>query len=126
MPTRETVSPEDILREAHAERPVREGTYLQRTGLRLAASVGSLGSIVMLALVAKWVFWAPSLPTLPPDLDPDKAKAIVENYKNLQQAALLPLTTLFDNIVVKVLLPVFTGILGYIYASRESKAKDQS
>ncbi len=46
---------------------------------------------------------------------------MILNYKNLQQAALEPLTAIFDMVVVKVLLPVFTGILGYIYASKESK-----
>jgi hypothetical protein len=57
----------------------------------------------------------------PPDMDRDKARILIENYKQLQQVALEPLTTLFDSIVVKVLLPVFTSILGYIFGSQNSK-----
>lgn len=121
---REVVSPEEVLREADAQRPVRGGTYLQRTGLRLAASVGALGSTVILSLIVTWIFYAPSMPSIPADMDPEKARAVIENFKNLQQSALQPLTTLFDTVVVKVLLPVFTGILGYIYASRDYKAKE--
>lgn len=42
---------DEILREGNAEHTVKERTYLQRTGLRLAAGVGSLGSVVILTLV---------------------------------------------------------------------------
>ena len=35
-----------------------------------------------------------------------------------------PFTTLFDSIVVKVLLPVFTSILGYIFGSRTDKKNE--
>lgn len=122
MSDRELITPHDIFREAHAEQPVKEGTYLQRTGLRLAAGVGTLGSVVILALVIKGVYSTPGIPLIPSELDPEKARVMILNYKNLQQAALEPLTTIFDVVVVKVLLPVFTGILGYIYASKETKS----
>jgi hypothetical protein len=125
MSTPEVISPDEILRDAGAERPVTEGTYLQRTGLRLATGVGALGSVVILALVVKWICWAPALPIIPPETDPATVRQIIDNYKSLQQAALEPLTTLFDIIVVKVLLSILTGILGYIYASsRDGKAKE--
>ena len=64
------------------------------------------------------------LPVLQPGADPAAVKAILENYKTLQQIALEPLTTLFDSIVVKVLLPVFTSILGYIFGSRSDKKSE--
>lgn len=84
MSDREFVTADEILREANAERPVKEGTYLQRTGLRLAAGVGALGSIVILALVAKGILSSPGLPVIPAETDPEKARVIILNFKNLQ------------------------------------------
>jgi len=49
-------------------------------------------------------------------------KALLDNYKTLQQIALEPFTTLFDSVVVKVLLPVFTSILGYIFGSQANRS----
>ena len=51
----ERVSQDEILREGGVEKPVSEGTFLQRTGLHLAAWVGATGAAVILALVTKWV-----------------------------------------------------------------------
>jgi len=83
--------------------------------------VGALASVVTLALVIKWVCFAPSIPTIPVDLDREKARVLIENYKLLQQAALEPFSTLFDSIVVKVLLPIFTSILGYIFGTQNGQ-----
>jgi len=119
----EQISPNEILKALGAEGPVTGGTFLQRTGLTLAAFVGGVGGVVILALVGKWVASAPKLPVIPPGADPTTVKAMLENYKSLQQIALEPFTTLFDSIVVKVLLPVFTSILGYIFGSRAEEKK---
>jgi len=124
MPDEQIVSASDILKAAGADKPVTEGTFLQRTGLILAGCVGGITAVVTLALVGKWIFYAPKLPVLQPSADPAAVKAMLENYKTLQQFALEPFTTLFDSIVVKVLLPVFTSILGYIFGSRSNK-KDE-
>jgi hypothetical protein len=121
MPDREIVSSAEVLRVGRAEHQVKGGTFLQRTGLLLAASVGALASVVILALVVKWALYAPSIPAIPNDLDREKARVVIENYKLLQQAALEPFSTLFDSIVVKVLLPIFTSILGYIFGTRNSQ-----
>ncbi len=118
MPDEQVVSPSDILRAAGADKPVTGGTFLQRTGLILAGFVGGTGAIVILALVAKWICYAPKLPIIQLGADPASVKAMLENYRTLQQIALEPFTTLFDSTVVKVLLPVFTSILGYIFGSR--------
>ena len=118
MPDPEQVSPAEVLRASGAERPVTEGTFLQKTGLLLAASVGALASVVVLALVVKWICYAPTIPNIPIEMDREKARIAIENYKQLQQTVLEPFTTLFESIVVKVLLPVFTSILGYIFGSR--------
>jgi hypothetical protein len=118
MAEEQIVSPADVLRAMGAEAPVKGGTFLQRTGLLLAAFVGALGGIVILALVGRWVAVAPVAPTIPAGADPATVKAILENYRTLQQISVEPVTTLLDSIVVKVLLPVFTSILGYIFGSR--------
>jgi hypothetical protein len=124
MPDEQIVSASDILKAAGADKPVTEGTFLQRTGLVLAGCVGGVAAVVILALVGKWVFYAPKLPVIQPGADPAAVKATLENYKTLQQIALEPFTTLFDSIVVKVLLPVFTSILGYIFGSRSDKKSE--
>jgi|ERR1035438_3058009 hypothetical protein len=124
MPDEQKVSASDILKAAGADKPVTEGTFLQRTGLILAGCVGGVAAVVILALVGKWIFYAPTLPVPQPGADPAAVKAMLENYKTLQQIALEPFTTLFDSIVVKVLLPVFTSILGYIFGSRTDKKNE--
>ena len=53
MPEEQKISPNEILAAAGASAPVTGGTFLQRTGLILAASVGALGSVVILLLVGK-------------------------------------------------------------------------
>src|SRR5260370_634831 len=117
MPDDQKVSGDEILRSEGAGNPVTEGTFLQRTGLMLAGCVGGVGAIVILALIGKWIVQAPALPVFPPGADQNTTKAILDNFKTLQQIVLEPLTTLFDSVVVKVLLPVFTSILGYIFGS---------
>jgi hypothetical protein len=121
-PAIETVSPSEILQSAGAEAPVNEGTFLERTGLSLATGVGALAAIVTLALVAKWAFSAPAAPVISVDSDPSKVQAALANYKLLQQTALDPYTSLFDSVVVKVLLPVFTTILGFIFGSKRASS----
>jgi hypothetical protein len=122
MPSPEMVSADDVLRASGAERPVKEGTFLQRTGLVLATSVGALASLVTLGLILAWIISGPRVPAIPSDMEPEKAKAIIENYKQLQQASLQPLISIFDAIIVKVLLPVFTSILGYIFGSQHARS----
>jgi hypothetical protein len=125
MPDTKIVSADEVLRESGAERPVNEGTFLQRTGLRLAAGVGGLASAVILMLAIRWMLYdLPPVPAISSNMDPAKAKLAIENYKELQLIAYQSFTSVFESIIVKVLLPIFTSILGYIYASRESKAKE--
>src|ERR1035438_5341497 len=62
MPDEQKVSASDILKAAGADKPVTEGTFLQRTGLILAGCVGGVAAVVILALVGKWIFYAPTLP----------------------------------------------------------------
>jgi hypothetical protein len=66
--------------------------------LLLAASVGALDSAVTLALVIRWICYAPAIPTIPLDMDREKARVLIENYKQLQQVTLEPFTSLFDSV----------------------------
>lgn len=118
MAQEERISPNEILAAAGAEKPVTGGTFLQRTGLILAISVGSLGAVVILALLFGCLHSLPSPPVIPSNSNADAAKSILQNYSDLQKAALEPFTTLLDSIVVKILLPVFTSILGYIFGTQ--------
>ena len=123
MPNDDIVSPGEILAAAGAEKPVK-GTFLQRTGLILAGCVGGLMFVVVLALLGKWMVSAPVPPVIPPGADANTAKALLENYKALQQIAMEPYTAFFDMIFLKALLPIFTSILGYIFGSRSSSKED--
>jgi drug/metabolite transporter (DMT)-like permease len=120
MAEQETVSPSEILQSTGADKPVTGGTWLQRTGVVLAAGVGALGAIVTLGLILKWMSVSPQLPVIAAGADVNVVKATLDNYKSLQQVVLEPYTTLFDSVVVKVLLPVFTTILGYIFGSQRN------
>jgi hypothetical protein len=126
MPDEAKFTANDILQSAGAEQPATGGTFLQRTGLILAAFVGATGAIVTFALVAKWIFYAPAAPVIPPGAEAATVKAILDNYRTLQQIALDPFTSLFDSVVVKVVLPVFTSILGYIFGSATAKSDNGS
>ena len=118
MPDDQTVSPQEILAAAGADKPVK-GTFLQRTGFILAGSVGGLIFIITVSLVGKWIYSAPALPpVIPAGADAATVKAILENYRSLQQIVMEPYTTFFEMTVVKVLIPIFASILGYIFGSR--------
>jgi len=123
MPNDDIVSPGEILAAAGAEKPVK-GTFLQRTGLILAGCVGGLMFVVVLALLGKWLVSAPAAPVIPQGADANTTKALLENYKALQQIAMEPYTAFFDMIFLKALLPIFTSILGYIFGSRSSSKED--
>lgn len=91
-------------------------TRIQLVGSALAAAVGTLIAIVTLVVVAYALFHAPVPPTIP--VDPDTAAKVIANYKLLADAQWAGPAGLFDTIVFKALLPVFTTILGYIFGSR--------
>ncbi len=115
-------------------------TPTQQAGLWLAAGVGLtiIGVLVFVAVV--WFQTAPAPPTLlplPAVTDPAKAKdalagyqalnqAALENYKALNAEAISRVTSLFDLLATKTLLPIFTAILGYIFGSRAAAAAASS
>jgi hypothetical protein len=93
---------------------------LPRAGLRLAMLVGSLIGVVTILVVIQWWRSAPWT-GIPPDftkMKSDEAKAVAENLKILSDTSVDRSLKLFDDIVGRVLLPVFTSILGYIFGTR--------
>lgn len=93
---------------------------LPRAGLKLALVVGGLISVVTLLVLIQWWRTAPWM-GVPPGfsgLDAEQAKKLADNLKALSDASLDRSLKLFDDIVGRVLLPVFTSILGYIFGTR--------
>lgn len=115
-PIKQEVGAGEILdRVGKAEEPPL--SPLQRAGMKLALGVGLAIAGVTLLVLIDWLSNRPALPQLPPDTA--QAKAALENFQALNTATLTRATELFDLIVAKAFLPVFTGILGYIFGSKQ-------
>jgi hypothetical protein len=123
----ELVSPEQIFAETDTQTPVHPGTWTQRAGMRLAAGVGSLGALVTLIIVVRWIWLSSGIPnpTISPSLTPENVDALLKNYKALHDQAFQSASQMFDTVVVKALLPVFTSILGYIFGARSTSDSNQ-
>lgn len=93
---------------------------ISRAGLWLALTVGVIIGLITFTVTVRW--WrSPLWISVPPglsEMDPAKAKALVENLKSLSDAAADGPIKMFDAIVGRALLPVLTSILGYIFGTR--------
>lgn len=140
----ETIPINQVYKEAGVGAPgavseLERLTPTQQAGLWLAAGVGLtiIGVLVFAAVV--WFQTAPQPPALlplPTGTDPAKAKdvlantqalnqAALDNYKALNAEAISRVTSLFDLLATKTLLPIFTAILGYIFGSRAAAAANR-
>jgi hypothetical protein len=93
---------------------------VSNAGMQLATGVGLLIALVTVMLLAHWMATAPWT-GVPSDLaskKTDDAKALVENIKTMSDLSADRSIKLFDAVVSRALLPVFTAILGYIFGSR--------
>jgi len=101
-------------------------TPTQQAALQLAYGVGALIAVVTALVGLDWAAHAPAAPRWPAALPPadPAARALIENYRTLNDVALSRATTLFDLMVVKALLPVFTAIVGFILGSRPREPAD--
>ncbi len=108
--------PADVL--AHAERAKDMVTLTpeQRAGMGILVGVAVLAVIAFAFIGISWVVGTPRPPVLPDD--PQRAQVLIANYKTLADAAHESTLKLFDATVAKVLLPVFTLILGYVFGNR--------
>ena len=129
-PQKELVNQEQVLAgavpegKALLERPrLTRLRPLERAGLQLALGVGLAIGVVTLIVAFDWFRTRPPMPHLSGTLA-EQAQTI-ENFKALNDVALERATKIFDLIVVKAFLPVFTGILGYIFGSRSEKVDEE-
>ena len=121
MPDVPRITGSEILAQEGASKPVKPYTFLQLIGVQLAAGVGGLVAVVTLVLLGYWVWTTPSLSVGTIPTDPEKLKQIIEFHKQLRELHLEPVLKLFDDIVLKCLLPLLTSILGYIFGSQSAK-----
>jgi hypothetical protein len=100
---------------------------VRQAGMRLAAGVGLLISVVTLMIAAHWMATAPwtGVPPHFSEMKTADGKALVENLKSISDIAADRSIKLFDAIVSRALLPVFTAILGYIFGSRTASANQK-
>ena len=94
-----------------------EPTFVQRAGLLLAGGVGSLIALVTVGVVIFLYTHYPAMPS--PEIFKEAqadSNTILEQYKDLSGVAVQSAQELFQTIVTQALLPVFTAILGYIFA----------
>jgi hypothetical protein len=97
-------------------------TPLQQAGLKLALGVGLAIAAATLFVLFDYFQTRPIAPRIP-DFSTAQAKTAIENFKALNDVNLDRATRVFDLVVVKAFLPVFTAILGYIFGSREESRK---
>ena len=103
------VSSDEVLGTLKQSEP-KLGTFVQRAGLWLALGVGLLIAIITVLLVLFLFLHYPATP--------QESQGNLDNYNTLVDTTTKTCLNLFDNIVVKALLPVFTAILGYIFGTR--------
>ena len=96
--------------------------FVQRAGLWLAAGVGSLILLVTVGVLIFLCIYYPKAPVLEPlKQTPAETKIVLDSYKELSGIAVKNALELFQTIVSQALLPVFTAILGYIFAKGGNK-----
>ena len=92
-------------------------TGQQRAALWLAAGVfGLVLSITAITLILLWSQLPAALPPLPKtDAELATYRALVEQHNLLADAVYERARNIFQTFVASALLPVFTGIIGYIF-----------
>ena len=91
-------------------------SFVQKAGLWLALGVGSVIALATLGVVMFLCIHYPEAPVMSADLDHAKAKESIGNYKDLSGVVVQNAVTMFQTIVTHALLPVFTAVLGYLFA----------
>lgn len=87
-------------------------------GVQLAIGVGGLMALVTIALVGYWIWTAPSQMPLANLSDPEKVRQVIDLEKQLRDSHVSAVMQVFDTVVIKCFLPLFTSILGYIFGSQ--------
>ena len=90
-------------------------------GVSGAIAVGAVGAIILILLLARWLWIAPSVPVIPPGTDDKVSRLILENYQTLREAALEDTLRILDAFVMKLLFPLFTSFVGYVFGSQANR-----
>ena len=85
--------------------------------MQLALGVGIISVIVLGCIMGAWIIALLRISQLP-DLRVAVDAKILENYKTAYAMAAEEPLKWFDGVVAKILLPLFTLILGYIFGER--------
>lgn len=122
------VRPKELTIDADAAGSVRGELELeptQQAGMRLATGVGIVTTLIIIAIVVDWIVKSPSLgvPAGFEKMPEAQAKALTTNLKALNDIAVDTSVKMFDTIIARSLLPVFTAILGYIFGTRAAASK---
>ena len=91
---------------------------LQRIGVRGALIVGSVATGVLLILLVRWIWLEPAMPNVPAGMDEKQIAAIMNRYKELQSINIDNTIKMIDAVIMKILLPVFTSFVGYVFGSQ--------
>jgi hypothetical protein len=118
MPEVPRIEPGDILPEGSNKVAF---SPLQRVGVYGTIAVGSVAGAILIFLLVRLVWIAPHPPIIPSGADDTAAKLMLENYKSLREAALDDTIRILDAFVVKILLPIFTSFVGYIFGSQVNR-----
>jgi hypothetical protein len=93
-------------------------TAIQQAGMRILLFVGVVATLVVVGIGWQYFSQAPKMPTVDPNKD---ISAIINNYEKLSGHLLSNTKELFDMTVGKVLYPLVTLILGYIFGKRSAE-----
>jgi hypothetical protein len=115
MPEPLTATPDYILAQTG---DVSRLSKLQRVGVLGALFSGSLAALILIALLARWMWLNPGSPPSFAGMDETQASVALARYRDLQNLALESTGKMIDTIVVRILLPVFTSFVGFVFGSR--------
>lgn len=117
-----SVGAEDVLKQSSLDEPnASREPSLQTRGMQLASGVGLLAVVIILFILVRWWASLPGRPDVAQLSSGANAQQALANYEKLNQIATAQAKELFETIIVKALLPVFTLILGYIFAKSETR-----
>lgn len=121
----ETVAGETVLADVTTadkvenQQSIKPLEPLQRVGIWLAIAIGVVIVALSVPILIGWLTSAPAMPNLQ-NLKPEDAKVAIENYKNLSSIWNENAKNMFEEIVVKAFLPIFTLVLGYLFGARQN------
>jgi hypothetical protein len=105
---------EEVRQTTQEDLKVQSLTGLQRAGVLIIAIIGFCIIIVTALVAVDWIMGGPPPPANLPK-DSQLAQARIEDWQALREADLERPKQLFDLIVLKALLPLFTLIVGYLF-----------